>query len=165
MFIETEGVEPEEVSAGDADELFDSTETNLRSAAEGSLSQRRRDKLILVIDDSKMMRFAICDLIAKMGYRTLEAGDSMEGFTTAMDSAPDLIMLDVEMPVQNGIELLIELRKTEKHKTTPVIILTVSGERYDIESANALSVADYILKPPEATKLEASIAKCLNITD
>ena len=165
MFIEKEGVEPEEVSPGDADELFDSTETNLGSAAEDSLSGKRRDKLILVIDDSKMMRFAICDLIGKMGYRTLEAGDSMEGFTLAMDSAPDLIMLDVEMPVQNGIELLIELRKTEKHKMTPVIILTVSGERYDIESANALSVADYMLKPPEAKKLEASIVKCLKVAD
>ena len=111
-----------------------------------------------------MMRFAICDLLRKMGYRTIEAGDAMEGFTRAMDSTPDLIMLDVEMPVQNGIELLIELRKIEKHKSTPVIILTVSGDRYDIESAGALNVADYMLKPPEAEKLKVSIAKCLELS-
>ena len=163
MFVETDGVEPKEISAADADALFGDTETNLETDSASSVSEKRRRKLILVIDDSKMMRFAICELIGKMGYRTLEAGDSMEGFNKAMESAPDLIMLDIEMPVQNGIELLIELRKTEKHKTTPVIILTVSGERYDIEAANALNVADYMLKPPEAKKLESSIAKCLNL--
>lgn len=154
MFVETEG---------NADDLFDASDDDHTSAPRDPAPAKSRRGLILVIDDSRMMRFAICDLIGKMGYRTIEAGDSMEGFTKAMDSDPDLIMLDVEMPVQNGIELLIELRKTEKHKTTPVIILTVSGERYDIESASALNVADYMLKPPEADKLKASIAKCLQL--
>ena len=162
MSVETDGVEPDDVSRS-ADELFATGAADEAIAPEPPASTQGAAKQILVVDDSKMMRFAICELLEKMGHIAIEAAGSIEGYEKAMETSPDLILLDIEMPVQNGIELLIELRKTEKHKTTPVIILTVSGDRYDIEAANALNVADYMLKPPVPDKLKSSIAKVLNI--
>ncbi len=76
-----------------------------------------------------------------------------------MELTPDLTMVDLEMPTQNGIKL----QKMGLTQPTPVNILTVSGDRRDVKAAIALSIAEYMLKPPDPEKLKRRITKCLNM--
>lgn len=70
-----------------------------------------------------------------------------EKYSTDSSLPPILILLDVKMPMMNGFELLEELKKDEKLKTIPVVMLTTTSTSEDINKALALGANDYIIKP------------------
>jgi CheY-like chemotaxis protein len=80
------------------------------------------------------------------------------------ERAPDLILLDIIMPVMGGIEMLEELKKKEEWKKIPVILLTNVGEKDSIQKVQSLGVQDYLIKshftPAEVIeKIEAVLGK------
>lgn len=81
-------------------------------------------KTILIIEDELPMLKALADKFSLEGFEILEAKDGAEGLKSALTKKPDLIILDIFMPVMDGKEMLAELRTDDWGKNVPVIILT-----------------------------------------
>jgi len=100
---------------------------------------------ILVIDDDAMnLRLAAYSL-NQAHYDVLLASSGAEGIEKLKENKVDLILLDIEMPVMNGMETLRIIRQDNAH--VPVIFLTASGEKKDVMDALRLGAVDYVKKP------------------
>lgn len=101
---------------------------------------------ILVIEDDKFLRRA-CDVsLRKRGFTVLTAVDGEEGVRQALSGSPDLILLDMLMPRLTGIETLEVLKREEKTRHIPVVILSNSSIEADVQRAKALGAVGYLVK-------------------
>ncbi len=87
--------------------------------------ETKNNKTILVVEDEVILRRAITEVLKREGFLTLEAENGKEGLDSALKFHPDLILLDLLMPVMQGMEALKEIRKDAWGAHVPVIILTV----------------------------------------
>lgn len=118
-------------------------------------------KTVLTVDDSKVVRSMVSRYIKPWGCQVIEAADGKEGVAAAREHQPDLILLDITMPVMDGREALAELRKDAVCKSIPVIMLTAeSGKDIVIEVAK-LGVDGYIVKPFQKETFEKGVSKVL----
>ncbi len=118
-------------------------------------------KTVLTIDDSKLVRTAIASTLAPWACRILEARNGLEGVAVARRAVPDLILLDVLMPVLGGYQALALLRQDPACAGVPVIMLTtVAGEDL-VEECAPLGVAGYLVKPFTAAQVEQVVAAVL----
>lgn len=121
-------------------------------------------KTILTVDDSKVLRLMVARNLAGMECRVLEAVDGREGLETTRRERPDLVLLDVTMPVMDGAQTLAAIRQDPDIAKTPVIMLTAeSGKDLVVELAR-LGVQGYIVKPFNAETFHAQVGKVLNAT-
>ncbi len=104
-------------------------------------------KKILIVEDEQDVRRNLEDLLDAEGFETLSAGDGIEGYEMALNSAPDLILSDIWMPKMDGLELLKKLQENIKTSLIPFIFLTAKSEVSDIRQGMVLGADDYILKP------------------
>ncbi len=126
-------------------------------------SQKKTEQpKILVVDDEK-------DLISTVEYRlkfsnclVVTAADGQEGLEKATAEQPDLILLDTNMPVMDGHEMLRELRANPETASIPVIMLTAQYGTQDIASASAYGIADYITKPFDFAELMEKVERALS---
>jgi DNA-binding response OmpR family regulator len=81
-------------------------------------------KVILITEDEKSLQGALNDKLVNEGFTVLVAKNGVEGLEISLNKHPDLILLDLDMPKLNGMEMLRELRKDDWGKSVPVIILT-----------------------------------------
>jgi DNA-binding response OmpR family regulator len=81
-------------------------------------------KIILVVEDEKSLQGALYDKLTREGFSVIIAQNGVEGLEKSLNQEPDLILLDLDMPKLNGMEMLRELRKDDWGKSVPVIILT-----------------------------------------
>ena len=79
---------------------------------------------ILIIDDELDMRIFLCNLLGTCGYAPIDAGDRKEGLQKAKEEKPDLIILDVMMPKEGGIQMYRDLKQDRDLKQVPVIMLS-----------------------------------------
>jgi CheY-like chemotaxis protein len=104
------------------------------------------DTRILLIEDDKFLRRA-CEVgLKKRGFAVLTANDGLEGLEQARSGSPALILLDMLMPKLNGMETLEELKKDEKTRNIPVVILSNSSNDSSIQQAKALGAIGYLVK-------------------
>ncbi len=85
-------------------------------------------KKILITEDEEVLRSALVDRFTKEGYDVFKAANGEEGLAAAKRYHPDIILLDLLMPVLDGKVMLKRLRKIPEFKMTPVIVLTNAGE-------------------------------------
>lgn len=83
-----------------------------------------KDQTILVIEDEEVLRSTLVETLRRSGYETLEAKDGKEGFEIALKNRPDLILLDLILPIMSGVDSLKKIRRDTWGKSVPVIILT-----------------------------------------
>jgi len=112
---------------------------------------------ILIVDDSQTMRKVIRKSVVISGFDLgdcWEAKDGQEALRLLDSHGIDLILADLNMPVMNGLEMVRELRKTERHRNIPVVLVTTEGSEKRLEEAYTLGVNGYIQKPfhPEAIR-------------
>lgn len=117
---------------------------------------------VLTVDDSKTVR-----IIVKKAFKTydcdiIEAANGVEGLAMAAKETPDLILLDVTMPVMDGVEMLTKLKADPVLKSIPVVMLTAEGGRDNVLKIAKIGVRDYIVKP---FREEVLIDKCSRIID
>jgi len=121
-----------------------------------------KKKRILVVDDELDMRTFLSTLLETSGYIPLVATDGLEGLKMARDLKPELIILDVMMPKEGGIQMYRELKTDDRLKHIPVIMLSAVAKKTFFHSQNVLnthmgqSVPEpeaYIEKPPEPEEL------------
>ena len=103
-------------------------------------------KRILIIEDDKFLRELIAKKILKEGYEVFEAADGIEGLAKTKEVKPDLILLDLILPVVDGFEVLSQLKKEPTLSSIPVIILSNLGQKEDVEKGLKLGAAGYLIK-------------------
>lgn len=101
---------------------------------------------ILIIEDQAVLRGVLAKKLERSGYTVLQASDGPDGAKTALDHTPDLILLDVLLPRQDGFWVLETLKKDESLTHIPVIIISNSGQPVEVERALALGANDYLVK-------------------
>jgi len=114
---------------------------------------------VLVIEDDKAIRQGIVDALKFEGYETLEAADGNEGLKRAKGAACDLLLLDLILPGQDGLDILREVRALRP--TLPVIILTARGDEKDRVKGLQLGADDYVIKPFSVLELMARVEAVL----
>lgn len=112
------------------------------------------DAVILVVDDDKEIARAICLLLEKEGYQTRMAHDGLEALDIAMEEEVHLMILDLMMPVMDGISALIRLRE---RKNIPVLILSAKTQDHDKIEGLSAGADDYITKPYNPRELVARV--------
>jgi len=86
-------------------------------------------KKILVVDDELNMRIFLCNLLCNRGYEAIDAANCVEGMQKAKAEKPALIILDVMMPKENGIQMYRELNDNKKLKHIPVVMLSTIDKK------------------------------------
>ncbi len=103
--------------------------------------------LILVIDDDAMMQFLVRESLESQNLRIIEAENGAEGLTQAVTFKPDLILLDVQMPVLDGFTACAQLRALPQARNIPVLMMTGLDDLASIERAYEVGATDFITKP------------------
>lgn len=112
---------------------------------------------ILVVDDSALNLRLAQSLLETNGYQVETLSDPHQVLPRAITSEPDLILLDIMMPVLSGIEVCKELKKNPKTSPIPVIFLTAKVSQEDIVEGLAAGAGDYVTKPFRVEELIARI--------
>lgn len=103
-------------------------------------------KKVLVIEDDSMLSSMYKMKLTDAGYQAVIANEGNAGLEAAKKEKPELILLDIMMPMMDGFAVLAELRKDSSLKETPVIIMTNLGTNDDIEKGKKLGATDYVVK-------------------
>jgi two-component system, cell cycle response regulator DivK len=104
-------------------------------------------KRILVVEDQEDLRGVLRDLLAGSGYAVIEAADGRDGITKAKSDRPDLILMDIQMPVLDGYEATRQIKADADLKGTPIIAVSSFAMKGDEEKARAAGCDDYVTKP------------------
>jgi twitching motility two-component system response regulator PilH len=113
---------------------------------------------ILVVDDSPTDRQHLTDMLAKSGYKVSSAASAEEALAKVKQSKPDLVLMDVVMPGQNGFQATRTLSSDEATKHIPVIICSTKGQETDRVWGMRQGAKDYIVKPVKQADLLAKIS-------
>jgi two-component system cell cycle response regulator DivK len=103
--------------------------------------------LILIVEDNERNLELVRDLLQVKGYRTLEATDARGGVALAAAHRPDLVLMDVQLPDEDGVAALRRLRAEPALASIPVVALTAFAMRHDRERFLAVGFDGYIAKP------------------
>lgn len=117
-------------------------------------------KKILLVDDTVTVT-TLEKIILGPDYDYVEARNGDEAFDRARAERPDLILMDLNMPVKNGIDGLRELKAEATTAHIPVVIVTTRGEPAAIELCKTLGCAEFITKPLDRLQLQLTVKKLL----
>lgn len=113
---------------------------------------------ILVVDDSPTDRQFLSDMLSKSGFKVSTAESAEDAMAKVKQSRPDLVLMDVVMPGQNGFQATRALIKDESTKTIPVILCSSKGQETDKVWGLRQGARDYVVKPVNPADLLAKIA-------
>jgi CheY-like chemotaxis protein len=112
---------------------------------------------ILLVEDNEMNRDMLSRRLQRRGYEVLIAIDGQQGVTMAQSQSPDLILMDMSLPVLDGWEATRALKSSQRTKEVPIIALTAHAMSTDRERAMEAGCDDYDTKPIELTRLLAKM--------
>ena len=117
---------------------------------------------ILIADDSRFQGQLLASFLSPKGFEVVFALDALQAWTAALRSAPQLILLDINMPGGTGIEVLKRMKISTKTQHIPVIV--VSGEENPATEslARSLGAVDFLHKPVEQEQLCAAVERALH---
>ncbi len=102
---------------------------------------------VLVVEDTKEIASLVKFKLLSAGFEVTVAEDGRRGLELAGEIVPDLIVMDVMMPVMNGLETLMNLKNDRKLRAIPVILLTAQSTEQEIVRGLEIGAEDYITKP------------------
>ena len=118
---------------------------------------------ILLAEDDKFISRAYTDGFTRYGYEVIAVTDGEEAIKQAKSEKPDIILLDLIMPIKNGFETLEEIKANKNIKDIPVIILSNLGQDTDIKKGRDLGAVDYLIKSDYSmSEIIKKINKCLD---
>lgn len=121
------------------DDIFKGAEVEVK------VPQMEKHK-VLIVEDEEYLREFYEELLKSEGYDVFTASNGKDGLALCYQTIPHVILLDMMMPVLGGMEVLRELRKNEKTRDIPVIILTNAGNIENIENAKFQKVFKFLIK-------------------
>jgi twitching motility two-component system response regulator PilH len=114
-------------------------------------------KKVLVVDDSKTELMFMTDLLQKNGFSVKTAENAEEAFRRLAEDKPDLILMDVVMPGQNGFQLTRAITRDPLYADVPIIMCTSKNQETDRVWGMRQGARDYITKPVDQDELMAKI--------
>ncbi|HEX7800173.1 MAG TPA: response regulator [Asticcacaulis sp.] len=108
---------------------------------------------VLIVDDDAFVVDSMKIMLGTLGYRSLSAPGAVKGLAFAVKHRPQAILLDLSMPEVDGFAFLLHQRKLPEIQDIPVIVLTASHDKTDVQRAVQLGAADYLVKPLEVDQL------------
>ena len=108
---------------------------------------------VLVVDDSKTEIMFMTDLLTKNGFAVRSAENAEDAFRRLAEEKPDLILMDVVMPGQNGFQLTRAISRDPQFSDVPIIMCTSKNQETDRVWGMRQGARDYITKPVDATEL------------
>ena len=118
-------------------------------------------KRILVVEDTEDNRRILRDLLTRAGYELIEAVDGESGVTMAATHRPDLILMDIQLPVFDGYEATRRIRANPETKNIPIIAVTSYALSGDESKALAAGCNSYVAKPFSPRKILAMVQEFL----
>ena len=119
------------------------------------------NKKILVVEDTEDNRQILRDLLGMAGYDMIEANDGAEGVAQATAHKPDLILMDIQMPVMDGYEATRRIKADPNLKAIPIVAVTSYALSGDEEKARAAGCDGYIAKPYSPRQMLAKVREIL----
>lgn len=119
-------------------------------------------KKILIIEDNEQNIYLITFLLEKNGFLVIQARNGMDGISMANAEQPDLILLDIQLPVMDGYAVARELRKGQALQSTPIIAVTSFAMPGDKDQAILSGCTGYIEKPIDPDKFVSQISLYLD---
>ena len=116
---------------------------------------------ILIVEDNDKNLKLVRDVLQAKGYTTLEAGTAEDGLAIARDEAPDLILMDIQLPGMSGIEALKALRADPATAALPVVAITASVMQQDRQEIMRAGFDAFIEKPINLRGLLDTVQKAL----
>jgi two-component system cell cycle response regulator DivK len=121
------------------------------------MSQRR----ILVVEDNPKNLKLVRDVLTFSGYEVIEASSGEDGVRLAEEACPDLILMDLQLPGIDGLELTRQLKADPETRDIKVIAVTAYAMKGDQDRAFAAGCDDYVTKPIDTRQLPETIARHL----
>ena len=127
-------------------------------------------KKVLVVDDELDMRVFVATLLETNGFRPIQAEDGSKGIEVARKHKPSLVIMDIMMPKESGIQMYRDLKQDPDLKDIPVIVVSALSRKTFLHSQKVLDEyeggelpepACYIEKPPEADELLEAVKRCI----
>jgi CheY-like chemotaxis protein len=106
-----------------------------------------RDRTILIVEDSEDARYFMRLALEDLGYRIVEAGDGVKAIAMAQSERPDIILMDLSLPIMDGITATQEIRASEGLDGIPIIAVTAHQETDFRAGAKAAGFDAYVTKP------------------
>lgn len=116
---------------------------------------------ILIVDDSAVERFAMGELLTRLGYTVVEAIDGEDAQAKALSHQPDLILMDVVMPGSNGFQLTRQMNRDDALKNIPIVMCTSKDAETDRVWGMRQGAKAYLIKPLS----ERAIVRCIRELD
>ena len=120
---------------------------------------------ILTVDDSKTIRMIVKKAFRPYDCQIIEGENGVEGLALASKEKPDLIVLDITMPVMNGAEMLSKMKEEPDLKDIPVIMLTAEAGKDNVMKIVQLGVKDYMVKPFKGEQLIERVTKIMPLAE
>jgi len=120
---------------------------------------------VLVVEDNSQNRLLMVDILTCHGFEVLEARDGEEGIQIAREKKPDLILLDMQMPVMDGIQAAKLLKQDPETRSIKILAVTSFAMKGDRERILAAGADEYIAKPINTRELPRIVKKMLGIED
>jgi len=102
---------------------------------------------VLVADDDKTFRSLVVEILTEAGYEVVSEENGLLGWNRLQAEGADLAVLDINMPEMDGFEVLRNIRKSEKYKNMPVLMLTIRAFAEDQVEGYDTGADDYLIKP------------------
>ena len=118
---------------------------------------------ILTVDDSKTVRIIVRKAFKTFDCEIFEAANGVEGLAMASKENPDIILLDVTMPVMDGVEMLTKVKADSQLKGIPVVMLTAEGGRENVLKIAKIGVRDYVVKPFKEDLLIEKVSRIIDL--
>lgn len=116
-------------------------------------------KKILLVDDAAFMRMRVKKVLEDQGYTTIEAADGKEAIDKYTKEKPDLVMMDITMPVMDGITAIQEIMKLDN--SAKIIICSALGQQNMVINGIKAGAKDYVLKPFQPERVLEAVKKQL----
>ena len=119
---------------------------------------------ILIVEDSPTMRQLLVFALKRLqGVELVEARDGMDGLRKVTSDHFDLALVDINMPVMDGLKLIHLIRDEESLKGMPIVVITTEGAEEDRARALALGADEYLTKPVQANRVLAVVKGLLKL--
>jgi CheY-like chemotaxis protein len=118
-------------------------------------------KQILIADDSTVFRTLEAAFLMQRGYKIMHAADGAEAVRLAFSQKPDLILLDVQMPIMDGVSVLATLKASPDTKHIPIIVITTIGRDIDRDILLRGGADDFVSKPIDGRDLVAKVHRLI----
>lgn len=112
---------------------------------------------VLTVDDSRTMRDMLRIALVEAGFRVVQAEDGVDGLRVLEQEAPQVIITDINMPNLDGFGLIEAVRKDQRFRAVPILVLTTESDAEKKDRARRAGATGWVVKPFEPTKLVSAI--------